>query len=329
MSSTPAVPAVVSVDPDLDRERDDRESNLKSTILQVMSEALPTLLAAAQASASANNSQPLPSVEPATNLSPAPSMPAPPTLSPSMGATLPSPASATHRLPAANIPQRTLDRIMAGEFINLSELLTTSMACTTQPLTNMQFELRDGQPHLVEGTVTSPKTRRVHDIATWLEGYTVYMHTILQAAPHRLNQLLGYQSLIIEANRRFTPEGWLDYDQQFRQMAARDASLPWDAIHATLWQLTTTGKARPTCPSCQMVHPPAPSGSCPFRPPSASANTSHNSGLFQGKQICKNFNNNRCSGSCTRAHVCFRCRGRHPISGCKQRPGAASSGKSH
>ena len=42
--------------------------------------------------------------------------------------------------------------------------------------------------------------RRVHDLSTWLETWTAYVNILLGAAPHRTNELLGYQAIIIDAN---------------------------------------------------------------------------------------------------------------------------------
>ena len=280
------------------------EDDLRSTIVSVMAETLPTLPAVARQDAADS----LPSAVGTQSGLPQSSV-----------ASASSIVQSGKRLPTGNVPQRVVDRILTGEFINFSDLLPDLMRSSqpsSQPV--FQFQVQDGVPKFITDSST-PKTRKVDDLSTWLEAFTIYMHTITQTAPHRVHELLCYQALIIEANRRLYAEGWLEYDQLFRQAAARDAQKPWDVIEPTLWQLATTGKARPTCSQCRTVHPATSSGNCPFRTRQTASSTSTTfNPEFQGKQICRSYNANRCSGSCFRAHVCILCRGRQPATNCQQ-----------
>lgn len=54
--------------------------------------------------------------------------------------------------------------------------------------------------------VTQPKISKVHDLGTWMEAFTIFTHTVLQVAPHRALELLGYQAFIIEADHQMA--GW-------------------------------------------------------------------------------------------------------------------------
>lgn len=171
------------------------------------------------------------------------------------------------------------------------------------------------------------KVRHVRDLATWIEGFTIFTHTLLQIAPHWSAELLSYQSLIIEASRRFTPEGWLDYDSQFRQAVANVPSMRWDSIDANIWQLTTSGKARHSCGHCGTTHQPFPSGRWLFhqsRTQSTGTFTGSSAPIFNGRPICCNFQHNRCSGNCGRAHVCLNCQGPHPSQRCNEKSGSAA-----
>ena len=278
------------------------ESELRATILSVLTDTLPTLLAASRA-----DNEIVTAVSHVTS----PPDPTPATLPPAQAAQL-----ATSPTP---LPRRMTDRILSGEFINLSDLLPnviSSGILTTRP--TMQLEVGEGGMRVVEGTC-QPRGRHVHDLSTWLEAYTVYMQVMLQAAPHRTHELLGYQSLIIKANRRFQPAAWLNYDRSFCQFAAANPLSKWDNIEANLWQLATTGLARPACAACQTPHPPTPAGGCPFRAfrQSSSPHASGAGGAtFQGRPICQNYNYHRCTGNCFRAHVCLQCNARHPATRC-------------
>ena len=37
--------------------------------------------------------------------------------------------------------------------------------------------------------------------------------------PHRIQDLLGYQTMIVEASLEYQGDGWLGYDWRFRQRA--------------------------------------------------------------------------------------------------------------
>ena len=226
------------------------------------------------------------------------------------------PRSADQQLPTTTIPQRTRDRILSGEFLDLSELLVDPVGLAPNPSsTGVQMHLMDGTPVRLTQEF-SPKAstwRHVCDLATWLEAWTVVLHTILQAAPERASELVGYQAIITEANRKFVPDGWLEYDRQFRRAAASNPARRWDVIDHNIWQLSTTGKARTPCFACSLVHPPSAGGQCPFRPSRATPfGGAHSSPSVGGHPICRNFNWARCQGGCGRAHLCLQCQGRHP-----------------
>lgn len=318
-ASNPAVAAsnaTATVDTS-DREREDRgvSAELRSTILSVMTDTLPILLAAQSAAS--------PPVAPHIADRPA-------NQTSQMGTRAIPPSAplqpASRLLPSNNLSRSATDKILAGEFVEFSTLLPDASVGNSGGHQGgrhiLQLELQDGLPlRVVEDTPQQPRARHVHDIATWLEAYSVFMHTILQVAPHRALELINYQSLILEANRRFLPAGWMAYDRSFRQAAARDASLRWDCIEGNVWQLSVTGHARPQCTSCNQTHPPTPSGRCPFRP----FRSGNPDGPYTARPICRNYNANRCSGGCGRSHICTECRGPHPATVCSSASQSSST----
>ena len=106
--------------------------------------------------------------------------------------------------------------------------------------------------------------RRVHDIGTWLEAWTMYMHATFTIAPHHVSELLSYQAMILAANRQYYLDAWLSYDQQLRMLIVSQPGRRFDSIDINTWQLCVTSKARPRCSSCNIVHPA--STNCPFVP---------------------------------------------------------------
>ena len=227
-------------------------------------------------------------------------------------------------LPTSTVPARVTDRILRGEFINFDDLLPEALGAAPSPI-QLQVST-SGQPvQLIHDPHPKAIQRRVHDLSTWLEAWTAFVNVILSAAPRRSNELLGYQAIIIDANKKFFPDAWLAYDRQFRLACANDPSRSWNVVDANMWQLTMTGKSRPTCTACFLVHPLSGGGRCPFRSHSsqAIAHTASTSRpreiIHDGREVCRNYNFRRCtSGQCVRAHVCLRCRGSHPSTSCSE-----------
>ena len=194
----------------------------------------------------------------------------------------------------------------------------------------VRFEMSVGNPlRVVEGAARG-KSRHVHDLATWVEAFIVLVQVRVDVASHRTAELLSYQGLIVEANRRFMPEGWLDYDRQFRIKAAADPSLKWDVIEPSLWQLATTGRTRSACWACGAAHPPSISGRCPFHPyqqlltPALPANhRAQSSQVDQYAAIAMQADALTIARGTIFAKVC---QGRHPASKCKRNTTSSISG---
>ena len=217
--------------------------------------------------------------------------------------------------PNLHVPRAVQERVSRGEFIDFDQFLPEVLGAH-DPSARKPLEFRSnagGALELVEVGASRPVLRRVHDIGTWLEAWTMYMHAICTIAPHRMSELLSYQAMILAANRQYYSDAWLSYDQQFRMQIASQPGRRFDSIDINTWQLCVTGKARPRCSSCNIVHPA--STNCPFRPKQSNQGTP--SGLLTrnstGKFICRNFNFGKCSHqSCRFAHSCNRCGKDHP-----------------
>ena len=233
--------------------------------------------------------------------------------------------------PAQNVPPRIKERILRGEFVEFDDLLSEALGSPTDEpiqITSLQNQVVEfASPSRAPRPGALPK-RHVHDLATWMEAWTVYFAVVTSATSERTGELLAYQSTIVDVNQRFNTSAWLDYDRRFRTLAAAD-NRRWDIIDMNTYQACFTSQARPACTSCALVHPP-PGPVCPFRKPplrpgtvsggaiprAFQPNTFHN-----GRIICRNYNANRCNtASCPRAHVCLRCRGTHPSTRCKSSP---------
>lgn len=249
--------------------------------------------------------------------------PAPPTATLFQQPPAASTASHSHLMTVARPLQ---EKIARGEFIDLSLLLQGSV--TEPPTLQLQLD-SNHQVQVVNKSTLGPEhvKRHVHDLSTWLEAFTKFINIASQIAPHRLSELLTYQATIITANNQFYPEAWLAYDLNFRSNAAADPTRRWDVVDTNLWQMSFTGKARPSCPACRLTHP-ATGGRCPFRPSKAITDQPARQQNSQ-RTICRNFNHGRCTyPNCRHAHICSACYSdEHAYFKCKSKKSAASKSK--
>ena len=184
------------------------------------------------------------------------------------------------------VPPKLVNQILAGKYIDLSELLS-------QNLLQAQAEpqlLFDGR--LVLTSTGKKPRRRIEDIITWAEAFTVYMLVLASTFAHRWRDLTAYKLLILRTYRQFGGKAWLEYDQAFRQHAAATRLTDWAAINVQLYSFHTGGaflRAGSAIQSSEAV------GS-------------------SVSEICQSWNRGKCSSpymSCKYAHRCTHCSAGH------------------
>ncbi len=100
------------------------------------------------------------------------------------------------------VPKKLVKRILAGEFIDMSELLPDRLgAVGGQPLEDEHDHDR------CKGS--KPKRRQVAHILEWLQCFSVYMAVIASEKPENVQDLLGYQALILEARMEYEGDAWV------------------------------------------------------------------------------------------------------------------------
>ena len=208
-----------------------------------------------------------------------------------------------------SVPQTIREKILKGDFVDFTQLLPDTIATSYSAPRQLQLQFSSGGQSLevVEGGAAQPVRRRVHDLPTWLEAWTLFMNVVCSANPSRLQEMLSYQGTIVAANRQYYPEAWLSYDTQFRSAISAQPGKRFDVIDINLWQMSVTSRSRPTCESCRLIHPGG--GQCPFRPQRNNQQACNGvRTVSNGQPIYRNFNAGRCSlSTCKYAHVCNCC----------------------
>ena len=128
------------------------------------------------------------------------------------------------------VPHKLVKRIQAGEFIDMSELLPNRLGVNTGPLLDGEKEEK------------RTKRRQVASILEWVQCFSIYTAVRTQKYPEKIQDMLGYLALIVEARMEYDGDGWLGYDRRFRQNAAAHhlgKDRPYLMEHGLRW----TGKS--------------------------------------------------------------------------------------
>ena len=87
----------------------------------------------------------------------------------------------------SSVPAKLVRQIVAGKFVELNELLSANLVLT-EPEPQLLFEGR-----LVLTSTPKKLKRRVDDISSWLEAFSVYCLILSSHFPHRWKDLRQYQ----------------------------------------------------------------------------------------------------------------------------------------
>ena len=122
------------------------------------------------------------------------------------------------------VPAKLVKRIQEGSFVEMAELLP-------ETLSSLEY-----------GTNEDPagqkrKHQEVSNIVDWVQCFGIYIAIISRKEPNRIADLIGYQSLIIQASSQCHAGRWVIYDRCFRLKASAVAVTEWSNIDITLWKL--------------------------------------------------------------------------------------------
>ncbi|KAK3731497.1 hypothetical protein QZH41_000320 [Actinostola sp. cb2023] len=186
------------------------------------------------------------------------------------------------------IPAKLVGQIVTGKFIDLSDLLPSNLT----PVGDSEPQLMlDGR--LVLTSAPKKPKRRLEDIVSWTEAFSVFSLVMTTYFPQRWRDILLYKLLIIRTYRLFSGRAWLAYDQAFREHAAAAQVVDWSQINVQLYNFHTAGSS----------------------PRSSSSST-----------VCISWNRGHCSSPyspCRFIHRCLKCSGSHKELDCSERQSSA------
>ena len=133
------------------------------------------------------------------------------------------------------VPAKLVSQIVAGKFVELHELLSTNLVLN-EPEPQLLFDGR-----LVLTSTPKKPNRRVDDITSWLEAFSIYYLILSSHFPHRWKDLIQYQLLILRTHRQFAGRVWLACDRAFREHAAASNLTDWSTINVQLFNFHAAG----------------------------------------------------------------------------------------
>ena len=128
--------------------------------------------------------------------------------------------------------------------------------------------------------------RRIEDITTWTEAFSIFSLVLTHYFPHRWRDLTQYKLLILRTYRQFGGKVWRSYDQAFREHAAASKLVDWSAMDVQIYNFHSTGAAVRSIPS------------------GISSESSEPQGSGASTEICRSWNRGKCSSPFALLSLC-------------------------
>ena len=136
-------------------------------------------------------------------------------------------------LPGSRLPPKLRARILALEFIDMSELLPESW----------QFQ-EEHMTACCQQPARRPRHSPVTDITTWVDCYATLVAVLCSSYFRYAPEFMACQQTIVRAAKDFKGTCWVTYDICYRRQPAMSTDLHWSRRDADLYQEAFTGRAR-------------------------------------------------------------------------------------
>jgi len=218
-----------------------------------------------------------------------------------------------------SVPERLAARIRRGEFIEMCELIPEYWLAKEEDGTSKAERQRP---------------RRVLDIFTWVQSFTIYVSVRAAHDPSLIPELMAYMYMIVRASQDFGGTGWVNYDTVFRRQAAATGVTSWSKVNGTLHYICFNGPRRQVnrCELCLAathrtedcgLGDPEQESSSRLRAleamvqslssRQAASHTHASPPIRPSGQVCRAWNRQGCHfRGCRHTHVCSTCGGNHP-----------------
>ena len=126
--------------------------------------------------------------------------------------------------PAAALPPKLVKRILALEFVDMSELRADVWP--------EEFGTGEGTS---AGFRRPPSKPPIIDIRIWTECYGRMVAILASRFPEKAPELWSYQATILRATHNYEGGNWVAYDRQYRRELLAKGDLNWSSPNARLY----------------------------------------------------------------------------------------------
>ena len=88
------------------------------------------------------------------------------------------------------------------------------------------------------------RLRKVTDLASWIQCFAMYVGVLSWSSPEAVPELMAYLIQIVRVSQDFGGLAWVNYDMAFRRQAAATGNKLWSKINPSLYSICFSGSAR-------------------------------------------------------------------------------------
>ena len=215
-----------------------------------------------------------------------------------------------------SVPQKVIDKIKRGEYIDFNELPPARGLSKSLP------PHLEGQLVIVQADDLAVSRKLIPNFETWSQCFAIYAAVRIASDPSKAGDLMAYSHSVASMAKKFPWPSWILYDQAFREEAAYLPARLWGkedaSLYAKCFNWGPTSATPNWCWNCQSLEHQT--DQCPHKP---SATKRPRRDDLRPEDPCKKYNNNDgiCSygAKCKFAHKCYSCGGPHPYSRCSRK----------
>ena len=128
-----------------------------------------------------------------------------------------------------SIPQKVIDKIKRGEYIDFNELPPARGLSKSLP------PHLEGQLVIVQADDLAVSRKLIPNFETWSQCFAIYAAVRIGSDPSKAGDLMAYSHSVASMAKKFPWPSWILYDQAFREEAAYLPARLWGKEDASLY----------------------------------------------------------------------------------------------
>ena len=135
---------------------------------------------------------------------------------------------------SSHIPLKLKEKAWKGDFIDFHLLLKSARELANEQGQGIEGDLAVKGGSLAVVNKTSNPIRNIH---IWSSAFMVYASVMLEKWPSKGIEFFKYLHTVRMAASSGHPQGWVNYDEQYRLHKDLSPSSSWDVVDMELWML--------------------------------------------------------------------------------------------